>query len=153
MNPIKINSTIEIPIIISNYNPVDVDFNKFEISTTPSNQRVLNKNSNEQDYSIKNKLNLKFVRFEPLRNHSEHGQVFINKSFENEQIKTHLKVPAMHKMIVTLTIDSRVQGNADHFFNSILYEHELLVSTRYKLTHTTRVKISAYLNAIQRELN
>lgn len=142
LNPIEINSTRETPIHIDNFNPIDIKFTSLEL-----HQKVT---SSKHSKSIKNKLGVKFVRFESLADGgSEHRQIYINRTFENDEIKKNLKIPALHRMLVILTVDTRYQGSDEDFFNSLLYEYELVITTKYQPHIKLKIEFTVVKGALQ----
>lgn len=136
LNPITINSTKEIPIMIDNINPIDINFDTFEINRVVNNKNYLN--------TVINKLAIKFAHFEPLFENSEHEKIFINKNFSNESI-LKIKIPAFHRMVVKLTVDTSHDGSIEKSIdlsNSPAYEYDLTVSTKYQTKKKFRIEFT-----------
>ena len=93
-----------------------------------------------------NKLDLKFLYFESMKgDDAEQPLVFLNSTYSNKKIQTHLKIPAHHSMTILLTVRNiqDMKTNNIDLISSMLYEHEFVIATKYQvnLNHNQLFKI------------
>jgi len=61
--------------------------------------------------------------------------IFLNSTYTNSEISAHLKIPAHHSMTILLTVRNvqDMKTNNIDIISSILYEHELVIATKFQV--------------------
>ena len=143
LDGIMLNSVKRIPIIVSNFNPIDIRFDKFEIIDSAWNKK--SKIKFDSAIILNNQVDFKFLCVEPLikLNGLNRTQFQRNRNFLD-----NFFIPAHHRLILELVVtnvysnsndDLNIAGPGneytDYFYSkSPLNQYDFVVQTKYEQT-------------------